>query len=825
MTGFDRGRAFRVFEQALGMDEPSRVRFMDENCSDTDTALRAEVESLLEAARKHQPRTSVLLPALSRATENLIGECFGHFRLIEFVGEGGMGVVYRAERIDGISQVVAIKLIANELGERGRERFLRETQLLARLEHPAIARLIDAGVEAGRAWIALEFVPGRPIDAYCDDHQLPLRARVQLLVNLARAVAAAHGFLVVHGDIKPANVLVTADGSPKLIDFGIAAVLQDHGAAHSQTADIGRLFTPHYAAPEQTQGVPLTVATDVYGLGALAYRLLTGVPTYRDCVEPLRYMMMVIAQNVELPSRAALAATPDALSRAAKLRVEALRGDLDAILCKALERDPARRYSSAKDVQEDLNRYLMHRPVLARAQTISYRFGKFVLRNTLAVALMGLLLASLMTAGTLIAWQARRVAVAREMAIRRGEFLENLLKSANPDSGRRDVSVATLLDAASRELDVDLGNEPLVEASMLGLIAQTNTALSRFPEGLAANDKQLAILTKSGGSEVEIGQALTARGQLLRGEGKWTQAEVPLREAVRLLRKSGTPADLCAALQLLGITLAHTQHEEEAAALFFEEIAIESRGNAQLQQERMLAYDSLSVMAAEQGHYAEAESYNRQALDLARRSLPPDSLKLLAIETTYGTALVNTHQAAAAESVFREVIAKQTQLLGAGHHDTLLTQLTLADALIELHRDAEAAQISLDAAHQLDALVGPENLYTLMAWQEYGSAACNDQPENAGLAALRQMEAIRRRILPAGHWLIYRASASIGICQLRAKRYAEAESTLLAAVAGLEAVRGANFRRTQEAYRALRDLYTAKGRPDQAAVWAAKIQL
>lgn len=318
---------------------------------------------------------------------------------------------------------------------------------------------------------------------------------------------------------------------------------------------------------------------------------------------------------------------------------------------------------------------------------------------------------------------------------------------------------------------------------------------------MAANDKQVAILTKSGGSEVEIGQALTARGQLLRGEGKWTHAEVPLREAVRLLRKSGTPADLCAALQLLGITLAHTQ------------------------QERMLAYDSLSVMAAEQGHYAEAESYNRQALDLARRSLPPDSLKLLAIETTYGTALVNTHQAAAAELVFREVIAKQTQLLGAGHHDTLLTQLTLADALIELHRDAEAAQISLDAAHQLDALVGPENLYTLMAWQEYGSAACNDQPENAGLAALRQMEAIRKRILPVGHWLIYRASASIGICQLRAKRYAEAESTLLAAVAGLEAVRGANFRRTQEAYRALRDLYTAKGRPDQAALWAAKIQL
>ena len=823
--GFDRGRAFQVFEQALSLDGSSRARYLDESCGGTDAALRAEVESLLETAGKGQPQTSLLLAPPARAVENLIGECCGRFRLVEFLGEGGMGIVYRAERTDGINQVVAIKLIANALGERGREHFLRETQLLARLEHPAIARLIDAGVEAGRAWIALEFVPGRPIDAYCDDNHLPLRARVQLLVNLARAVAAAHGLLVVHGDIKPANVLVTADGSPKLIDFGIAAVLQDHGAAHSQTTDIGRLFTPHYAAPEQTQGVPLTVATDVYGLGALAYRLLTGVPTYRDCVEPLRYMMTAVAQNVELPSRAALATTPDALSRAGRHRVDALRGDLDAILCKALERDPARRYSSAKDMQEELIRYLVHRPVLARAQTMSYRLGRFVWRNALAVTLVGLLLASLITAGALVAWQARRVAVAKEMALRRGEFLENLLKSANPDNGRRDVSVATLLDAASRELDVDLGNEPLVEASMLGLIAQTNTALSRFPEGMAANDKQMAILTKFGGSEVDIGQALTARGQLLRGEGKWTQAEVPLREAVRLLRRSGTPADLCAALHLLGITLAHTQHEEEAAALYFEEIAIESRGDSQLQQERMEAYDALSVMAFEQGHYAEAVSYNRQALDLARRSLPSDSLKLLGIEMTYGTALVNTHQAAAAESVFREVIAKQTQLLGAGHHDTLLTQLSLADALIELHRDTEAAQISLDAANQLDAMVGPENLYTLMAWQEYGSAACNDRQEDAGLAALRQMEAIRKRILPAGHWLIYRASASIGICQLRAKRYAEAESTLLAAVAGLESVRGANFRRTQEAYRALRDLYTAKGLPDQAALWAAKIQL
>ncbi|MGO9993371.1 MAG: protein kinase domain-containing protein [Steroidobacteraceae bacterium] len=813
----DRAQAYRIFSGALEQDLERRCRFVEQACNG-NAALRAEVEHLLQFAQHDAASTTALLPPPRREAD-LAGHTYGRFRLIERIGEGGMGVVYRAERTDDVPQSVAIKLISAGVTLTSQARFAREVQTLARLEHPAVARLIDAGVEGGRAWIAMEFVRGERIDDYCAARQLGPEAIVGLLVQLADAVAAAHRMLVVHSDIKPANVLVTAEGVPKLIDFGIATALRDVAAAPAATVNAARLFSPGFAAPEQIQGAPLTVATDVYGLGALAYRLLTGAPTFPDSIEPVRYMLAIAARDVELPSRAALAAKSDPLAAGA------LRGDLDAILCKALERNPARRYASAKDMQDDLKRYLMHRPVFARAPTLPYRLGKFVRRHTLAVSLVGLLLLSVITAGSFIAWQARRVALAHDMAARRGEFLESLLKSANPDKGRRDISVAELLDSASQELDRKFGSEPLVEASMLGLIAQTNTALSRFPEGQAANDKQLEILRTRGGSALEIGQALTARGQLLRGEGKWTQAELPLREAIGLLRASRSPADLCAALHLLGITLAHTQREKEAEATFFEEIAIESRGDRQLQQQRMYAYDALAVMMGEQGRYSEAVSYNRQALELARQSLPPDHIDLLGMQTTYGSALVNTHQAAAAETVFRDVLAKQTQLLGAGHHDTLLTQLVLADALIELHRDAEAAQITLAAARRLDATLGPENLYTLMGWQEYGSAACNNHQEGAGLAALRQVEATRERILPAGNWLIYRTGVGIGICLYRAKRYAEAESALLAAVAGLEAARGPNFRRTQEAYRTLRDLYTDTGRPGEAARWAGKIRL
>jgi hypothetical protein len=250
---------------------------------------------------------------------------------------------------------------------------------------------------------------------------------------------------------------------------------------------------------------------------------------------------------------------------------------------------------------------------------------------------------------------------------------------------------------------------------------------------------------------------------------------------------------------------------------------MESAGDASLRQRRMYAYDSLSVLLAELGRYADALTYNRQARDVARETLPPGHPTLLTFEVTYGSALINDHRAAEAEPVLRDVVAKQTELLGAGHHDTLLTELVLADDLIELHRDREAAALALSAARQLDAMVGPDNIYNIMGWQEYGSAACNDHQEEAGLSALREVDQMRRRTLPAGNWLIHRTGASIGACLLRAKRYAEAEPLLLAAAAGLEAARGSQFRRTQEAYRWLRELYLATDRPDAARIWGSKV--
>jgi tetratricopeptide (TPR) repeat protein/predicted Ser/Thr protein kinase len=816
--GGDRAHAYQLFAEALDYEGELREEFLTRECG-ADLKFRGEVDALLLIATRDTDATGSLLASSGRHAEDLAGQTYGHFRLTSRIGEGGMGVVYRAERTDGVQQAVAIKLISATVGHAGQVRFEREAQLLAQIEHPAVARLVDAGVESGRAWIAMEFVNGLRIDDYCRAKNLSVNDIVTLLAQLAGAVAAAHRMLVVHNDIKPANVLVTADGVPKLIDFGISRALQEAGAAMPggpTTVGVGRLFSPGFAAPEQINGGPVTVATDVFGLGALAYRLLTGRSTFPDAVQPLDYMLAISQRDVELPSRIALRAGRPNEARE-------LRGDLDAILCKALERDPARRYSSAIDLQEDLQSYLTSRPVKARAATVFYRFGKFVRRNRLAVGLTGLLVVGLIVAAVFVELQRHRADQAREVAARRAEFIEHLLASADPSSDKPNVTVAGLLDSAAQDLDQKLGGEPLVEASILGLLASTDGALGRYPEALAASDRELTILRTQGGGTLELGGALWVRGGLFRELGKWSEALPLLQESVALLRRQHSPPDLCNAMDTLGVVLTHTNQEKEGEAMLREEIAIELAGDAKLRAQRVHPLYALAILMGEHARYTEAAEYGRQAFELARQTFPADYPDLLNIETAYANTLAALHQSAAAEQLFRQVIDAQTRLVGPEHKHTLLTKLALIADLMDQHRQGEAADMALPVARSLDKLLGADNLYALSAWNFYGGAACGSHQEEPGLAALRRVAAARQRIYPAGTWVIYSSQLGIGVCLFHKRQYAESESTLLAAVAGLEAARGASFNRTQDGYRALGDLYSTMGKADDAARWNAKL--
>ena len=813
--GVDRGKAFRLFVEALAVEESDRPRFLLDRAGE-DPSLRAEVEALVAAAAVDSGGTRGLLMSPTSPVEQLLGRQFGRFRLVEFIGQGGMGVVYRAERTDGIQQNVAVKLIGSDLAKTGQDRFKRETQLLARLEHPSIARLIDAGIEAGRAWIALEFVAGQPIDAYCERRALPLRARVRLLAELAAAVSAAHRMLVVHRDIKPANVLVTADGVPKLIDFGIATALEYPSAVHAQTADLGRLFTPHYAAPEQVSGEPVTVTTDVFGLGALGYRLLTGQTLYPEARGAIGYLLAITQRDVDLPSRVLGAADP----RAAR----ELSGDLDAILRKALEREPEKRYASAADLQADLNRYLDDVPVLARAPSLGVRMIKFARRNALAVGLATVLALGLVLGGVGYELQARQAREARDMAARRGEFLQELLKSANPRGGNREVTVAMLLDGSATQIEHLIQTEPLVGASMLGLVAESNLGLGRYAQGLAASSREIEVLRAHQAGAPELADALALQGELLIHAGRDAEAQAPLREGLALVEhRRGAAKPLAALLEALAKASQNLGHESEAEALYRRELEVYRSPATDFGGQAGFPLSGLATVRHDQGRYAEAAAFMEQALQIERRHFPPDHPDLLDAEYNYAVVLEEAGRPAQAEPIFRQLLASYRRILGPDHSDTFGAQQGLAHDLLSQRRYREAALEALPAAEGLARTLGERDDWTLTAWAVYGTSACLAEQGDAGLAVLRKVAAARLAQHVANDWREASARVQIGNCLVALGRYQEAEPMLVRAVADLEALRGPASERTQAGFRGLRDLYANTGRPAVAANVQRKI--
>jgi serine/threonine-protein kinase len=443
-------------EEALGMTDEERSTWF---CAlrEEDPILARQLEVLLQEHRELSEECFLdTRPELPEAP-GLAGQTFGVYKLVSEIGHGGMGTVWLAERSDGrFERRVAVKILNIALmGKGGEERFKREGRILGRLTHPHIAELIDAGVSpTGQPFLVLEYVEGDHIDRHCDQNNLDIKARLRLLLDVLRAVAYAHANLIVHRDLKPSNILVRTDGQAKLLDFGIAKLLEGEGPTGEPplTLEGGRAMTPLYASPEQLKGEVVTTATDVYVLGVLLYVLLTGqhpagkgphtaaslIKAILD-TEPMRPSDAVVSTqaNGEIAATAAnkRATTPDRLRRL-------LRGDLDTIVAKSLKKEPSERYSSVTALGDELRRYLKNEPISARPDTVAYRGAKFVRRHSVAVALatVAFLGTAAGVAGTLV--QAGKARAQRDFALRqlaRAESindLDNFLLSDAAPSGK-----------------------------------------------------------------------------------------------------------------------------------------------------------------------------------------------------------------------------------------------------------------------------------------------------------------------------------------------------------------------------------------------------
>lgn len=714
-------RVKAIVADALELPSAERAAFAEHACGE-DPALRREVVSLLAfSGADDDPATGSPAPAVAEDLAERAGQTVGAWRITREIGRGGMGAVYLAERADRVfEKQVAVKIL-----KRGTDtdevlrRFRTERQILARLEHPNIARLLDGGTTPdGLPFFVLEHVDGARITEWCDARRLGFRARIELFLKVCEAVHFAHRNLVVHRDLKPGNLLVTAEGEPKLLDFGIAKLLGGEEGEESVTAEGRQLLTPGYASPEQVRGEAVTTASDVYSLGALLHELLAGRPPHRSGAAA--EWRRAIAE--EDPARAsAVAAVPEAR--------RALRGDLDNILRQALAGQPARRYSGVTAFADDLRRHLERRPVRARRPTVGYRASRFVRRNQLAVASGALLLVTL--AGGVAA-----TLVQKGRAERRFEEVRRLaravifdyhdaiaaLPGSTPVREKIVKDALTYLDALRRDAGSDPGLKGEIAAAYAKIgqvqgnsnysnLGDTAGALRSTQAALALREELLSQQPADPARRADVAEALVGVGDIQHTAGELQAARAAYERALEL-----SPRPPASRAQVLALALAHSRlsdllgldgyanlgdtagalHHLRAARALVEPLAAASDADADVRAQLISHLISSAVMARNAGDAPAALADARRALELARPAaeINPNSQD---DRSTYQTALLILRHALMENAQFAEAIAQGRALLAederlvAGDPKNAAFRLNLAITCNALGQDLLAA--------------------------------------------------------------------------------------------------------------------------------------
>ena len=674
-----------LLERALAINVSDRSSWLEDVCGD-DVLLRNEVESLLAAYTPAQdfleaPLPTSIIRELEQAFNGLEGQRIGAYRIVREIGHGGMGTVYLATRSDDQYQKrVAIKVISRGMDtESVVHRFRRERQILAALDHPHIARLFDGGTtNEGRPYLVMEYIEGQALDSYCDARRLSIPQRLNLFRTVCSAVQYAHRNLIVHQDIKPTNILVTAEGAPKLLDFGIAKLLNPElgGLTLDRTAE-ARLITPEYASPEQIRGDPVTTAADVYALGVLLYRLLTGRHPYVIRSRAAQDWFRVVCDTQpEAPSvmvarpldRSAAVmqegTTPEErpsewhLSQSATLSRQ-LRGDLDNIILKALRKEPERRYSSPEQFSEDIRRFLERLPVSARRATFTYRMQRFVRRQWIAVVagvIVSVLLASSVGA---VAWQARIARVERARADRRFNDVRKLansylfefhdaIENLPGSTPARSLLVTRALEYLN-DLSKETGGDPDLERELAtayqrignvqGQPAFANLgdsvgALKSYANSLAIREKLVQNDPGSVRDRLALGEIYRLKGNLLAATGRRSAAFDSVRKAFQIDREllGGNPGNREIAIQLAmahsalasleagvnstspgGDLNAAVQNQEEALRIYESQLTLEP-SNRDLENKAAFASMRLGDVLAKLGRTDASLASYRQSL-------------------------------------------------------------------------------------------------------------------------------------------------------------------------------------------------------------------
>ena len=728
-------RLEEVFHGAAELDPPQQACYLDEACAG-DAELRREAEALLASSGGEGDLAVEVGRAAScaLAAARMVGARLGPYRVVKELGEGGMGRVYLAYRDDDqFQRRVAVKLADTAQAPEVRGRFRSERQILAALDHPNIARLLDGGTaEEGVPYLVLEYVEGEPIDRYCDIHQLGIEDRLQIFRAVCSAVHYAHQNLVVHRDLKPSNVLVTPEGTAKLLDFGIAKLLKPEllAQAPALTTALHRPMTPEYASPEQVRGETVTTASDVYSLGVLLYELLTGCRPLRLEGQGLAIERIVSEVEPDPPSRAAMwpaegasGRTPEQRSRDRGRTPERLRrqleGDLDNIVMMALRKAPARRYASVEQLAEDVRRTLDGMPVRARKDTIRYRVRKFVRRNRYGVATALLFLTLVVGFGVNRAKLARDLAVERDRARQEAEtarsvasFLEHVFRFADPtETAEPAVTAREMLDRAAQRLSGQAGEPTEVRGELLDAIGNVYRHMGVHARAEPLLLEALALRRQGPGEEtLDTAQSLLHLGELRADESRYAEGEDLLRRALRVREKllGKVHPGVAEALYSLGLLLRREGKSVEAEGALRRAVALSEAASVD-SEPVALGLDRLALVLEDQGRLREAETVARRAVDIARRRMGDRDADTGRCVGRLGSVLSESGAYAAAEPLIREALDTRRRKLGPNHP----TVAVWLEQLANLRRDrgdlTEAEPIYRDAMARAVGALGEDH--------------------------------------------------------------------------------------------------------------------
>ena len=775
----------------------------------------------------------------------LDGAAVGPFRVLRELARGGMGAIYLAERADGqFQQRVAIKLIKRGMdSDEIHRRFLAERRILARLEHPHIARLLDGGVTPdGQPWFAMEYVDGTPITSHGSSRGLAREARLRLVGDVAEAVHYAHQNLVVHRDLKPSNILVTDSGQVKLLDFGIAKLLHDTPGVGTLTGTAVRAMTPEYAAPEQVRGDAVTTATDVYALGGVLYELLTGRRAHSFERHSAAEIERVICETQ--PAAPGLGA------------------DLDTIVLKALHKDPTCRYASAEALREDLRRYGAGLPVTARRDTLGYRTRRFIRRHRAGVAAGALLLLSLVggLAGTL--WKAREATREAAKAREVKDFLVGLFQVADPEQSRgRDVTARELLELGTRRVDTALAGEPGIQAELFDALGVIHRSLGRYSQAESLLTRSVALSRSvHGEDDSTVVERLASLASVVHLQGQYPRAESLLQQGLTIGRRRFGPEHprTAATLTILAGVRLKTGNFASAESLYREVVAISRRHQGSDPLELAKDLNNLGVFLWETGNLAGSDSAYAEALAIRRRHLDDDHPDMLM--TLHNLASLRGAQGdqveqlrlqrmvldrrsrlypgghpdvafalhnlaytlevqgayAEADSLYAEALAIRRDWLGPDHDETTTTLNNLAVLRYRMGRLTEAAVAARDVHERWSRLHGEEHPRSVMALNNVGAILSDLGRFEEAEPVLRRAVAIRRGPMGQGHGALAQSLRNLGILLHRTRRYAESERVLREALESYRQALPERHLRTAEALTALGGLLTDLDRATEA---------